>query len=235
MIVMGLILARGGSKGLPRKNILPLAGKPLIGYTIEVARASTVLDRVVVSTDDQEIAGVAKRYGADVPFYRPADLAEDDTSVFPAILHALTWLSEHEGYDPGYVMLLQPTSPFRTVEDIEGAVSLAVRKHADAVVSVSRVRQHPYWSKQMSEDGRLISQYPPEHAAFRRQDLPPLYVPNGAIYLVLRSVLLEKETVYTERTYGYVIPAERSLDIDDAWDLHVAELILKDRLSHEKS
>ena len=234
VIVMGLILARGGSKGLPRKNILPLVGKPLIAYTIEVARASAILDRVIVSTDDQEIAEVAKRYGADVPFHRPTDLAKDDTSVFPALLHAVTWLSEHEGYNPGYVMLLQPTSPFRTVEDIQGAVSLAVRKQGDAVVSVSPVRQHPYWMKQISEDGRLISQYPPEHAAFRRQELPTLYVPNGAIYLVVRSVLLEKQTFYTERTYGYVIPAERSLDIDNAWDLYLAELIMKDRMNREK-
>lgn len=235
LMILGLIPARGGSKGLPRKNILPLAGKPLIAHTILVARESKALDRVVVSTDDQEIADVAKWHGADVPFYRPADLAKDDTSVFPALLHAITWLSEHEGYNPGYVMLLQPTSPFRTVEDIQGTVSLAVRKQADAVVSVSAVRQHPYWMKQITEDGKLISQYPPAHAAFRRQDLPTLYVPNGAIYLVLRSVLLERQTFYTERTYGYVIPGERSLDIDNPWDLYVAELILKDRMDHEEN
>ena len=225
--VLGIIPARGGSKGLPHKNILPLAGKPLIAYTIKAALETPRLDEVLVSTDDELIAEVAREYGADVPFRRPADLAEDDTLTFPVLVHALDWLAEQRRYHPDYVMVLQPTSPLRSTGDIEAALDIAITTRADTVVSVSRAYQHPYWMKQITEDGRLIN-YLSAHLPCRRQELPQVYALNGAIYLAESRILMERRTFYTERTYAYIMPPERSLDIDSQWDLYLAELVLKD-------
>lgn len=230
--VLAIVPARGGSRGIPRKNIAPVAGKPLIAWTIETALACPILDRVIVSTDDEEIAGVARRRGAEVPFLRPAQLARDDTPGIEPILHAVRWLDEHEGYRPRHVMVLQPTSPLRTAEDIEGAVELAELKQGHRVVSVCRADQHPYWMKRVSGEGQITSFLSLEPAYTRRQDLPPAYALNGAIYLARREVLVAERTFYTEHTYAYVMPPERSLDVDEPWDLYLAHLVLRDRVSH---
>ena len=142
MNVLALITARGGSKTIPRKNLAPLAGKPLIAWTLDVVCGCSGLDRVVVSADDEEIAAVARQHGAETPFLRPPDLARDESTSMEAVLHALHWLDEHEGYRPHYVMLLQPTSPFRASEDIQKAIALAREKSADSVVSVCSVHHH---------------------------------------------------------------------------------------------
>jgi len=231
---LAIVPARGGSKSIPRKNIVPVAGKPLIAWTIEIALAAPVLDRVIVSTDDPEIADVASRHGAEVPFLRPAQLAQDDTPGIEPVLHAVRWLDEHESYRPDYVMVLQPTSPLRTSQDIEAAVQLAREWQADGVVSVCPAHQHPYWMKSITEDGRLTDFLPLDRVCACRQALPPVYALNGAVYLARREVLLALETFYTDRTYAYIMPPERSLDIDTPWDLYVAELILKDRMQRER-
>jgi CMP-N-acetylneuraminic acid synthetase len=231
--VLAIVPARGGSKGLPRKNVLPLGGKPLIAHTLEVARKTPLVDRVVVSTEDQEIAEIARRCGAEVPFMRPRELAQDETLHVPVLIHTVEWLRERERYQPDYVLLLQPTSPFRTVGDIEASVQMAVETHADAVVSVGPVHQHPHWMKRVSEDGRLVDFWPGE-MRFRRQELQELYALNGAIYVVDTRVLLEQQTFYTARTHAYVMPIERSLDIECAWDFHIAELLLEDRKRRER-
>jgi len=233
--VLGVIPARGGSKGLSRKNILHLAGKPLIAYTIEVALSTSFLDRLIVSTDDEEIAKVAHQHGAEVPFCRPFDLARDETLVYPVLIHAVQWLSEHQDCNPDFVLLLQPTSPLRTVEDIDAAINIAITAEAEAVVSVTPVHQHPYWMKQVTEDGRLTDHLPLERFPNRRQDLPVVYALNGAIYLAETRILLERQTFYTDRTYAYIMPPERSLDIDSKWDLYLAELVLKDRARRERN
>lgn len=220
---------------MPRKNILELAGKPLIAYTIEAGLNASHIDRVVVSTEDVEIARVAREYGGEVPFLRPHDLARDDTPVYPVLVHAIQWLKRQEGYQPDYVMLLQPTSPLRTVEDIELAVNIANNAEADGVVSVNLVHQHPYWMKQITEDGRLTNYLSLDHVPDRRQELPQVYIVNGAIYLAETTMLLERQTFYTDRTYVYIMPLERSLDIDSKWDLYLAELILEDRIRHAKN
>lgn len=225
--MIGVITARGGSKGLPRKNILRLAGKPLVAYTIEAALGASLLDRFVVSTDDEEIARVSRQYGADVPFLRPQELAQDETSIYPTLIHAVQWLGQHEKWHADYILLLQPTSPLRTSTDIDGAIRLALERDADGVVSLSEVKQHPYQMKRLTEDGSIRHFIPQSKAIDRRQELPPVYAVNGAIYLVKRSVLLEQETFYTERTYAYLMPPERSLDIDSRWDFHLAELVLR--------
>ena len=229
---LGLITARGGSKGIPNKNIVSVAGKPLIAWTIEAAIKSH-LDRVIVSTDDDEIAEVSKSWGAEVPFMRPKKLAEDDSPHMDVVISAIQWLANNEDYRPEYVLLLQPTSPLRSVADINDAINLATKKKADGIVSVSESSVHPYLTKQITEDGTLMDFLEKPKGYLSRQTFPIVYVLNGAIFLAKREVLLEKETWYTEKTYAYVMPPERSIDIDTYWDLHLANLILKDKRKHE--
>lgn len=227
--VLGIIPARGGSKGVQRKNIAPLAGKPMIAWTIEAALCSPSLSRVIISTDDQEISDIAQSLGAEAPFLRPAELANDDTPGIAPVLHAVRWLATHEDYHPDYVMLLQPTSPLRTTEDIENVVRLANEQQCDAVVSVTEAAGHPFWMKQMAADGSLTDFLTPPREYSRRQDLPTAYELNGAVYLIRCEQLLKHETLYPARTFGYVMPQSRSIDVDSSWDLYVADLILRDQ------
>ncbi len=234
MRTIAIIPARGGSKGIPHKNIVSVGGKPLIAWTIEAARRSTLLDRVLVTTDSAAIAEIARNAGAEVPFLRPAELAQDDTPGIAPLLHAVAWLTRHDHDMPDAVMLLQPTSPLRTEADIDAALRLLQAHAAEAVVSVAPPRHHPYWMKQLTPEGRLTDFVPHDPAAFAlRQDLPPVYVLNGAIYLVQRTVLLQRQTFYTDQTYAYVMPPERSLDVDTPWDLFLIDLILQERQRHE--
>jgi CMP-N,N'-diacetyllegionaminic acid synthase len=232
-ICSAIIPARGGSKGIPGKNLRPVAGKPLIAWTVETALAATLLDRVIVSTESLEIADVASRYGAEVPFMRPAELAQDDTPGIEPVLHAALWLEENEGYRPDLIMLLQPTSPLRVPEDIDRAIELIQEKSADAIVSVTPAEAHPYWMKQIDGSGRMTDFIKLDQPIDRRQDLPEVYVLNGAIYLARYEVLVKQKTFYTDNTLSLVMPVERSLDIDTPWDLYLADLILRDRLGHE--
>ena len=231
--ILGLICARGGSKSIPRKNLALLAGKPMIAWTIEAALKSPSLTRVVVSTDDEEIAEVAKHWGADAPFLRPAELARDDTPGIEPVLHALQWLAKHENYHPDYVMLLQPTSPLRTTEDIEAAVRIARERGGVSVVSVTKAATHPYWMKRITENGELAELAPTEQEYSRRQELPPAYALNGAIYLIKADTLLEQRTFYPDHTLAYVMPVERALDVDERWDLYLADLVLQDKNSDD--
>ena len=152
MNCLAIITARGGSKGLPGKNIKLMAGKPMIVWTIEAARQAQSVARVCVSTDDAAIASVSRDWGAEVPFLRPVELARDDTPGIAPVLHAVKWMEEHEGYRPDYVMLLQPTSPLRTAQDITSATELAESKGGDSVVSVSEVKHHPCWAMKIQEE-----------------------------------------------------------------------------------
>ena len=226
--IIGLITARGGSKSVPRKNIKLLAGKPLIAWTIEVAVQCKELSRIIVSTDDEEIAEVAHHWGADVPFMRPVELAADDSSSISVVLHALGWLKENEGVCPDYVMLLQPTSPFRASEDIKQSIGLAKKHRAVAVVSVCEAERHPYLCKYILDDGTLDDFMTTEMKYWRRQDLPPAYAVNGAIYLNKCSSLLADQTFLPSGSIAYIMPPERSLDVDTMWEWYMAELIMKD-------
>lgn len=223
MVGLAIIPARGGSKGLPRKNVLTVAGKPLLAWTIEAALRSHVFGRIIVSTEDDEITRVARKWGGECPFRRPVELAQDETSLMEVVLHALRWFVEKEGFRPDYVMALQPTSPLRTAQDIQAAVDLMLKQEADAVVSVGPVKAHPYWMKKITDQGRLIDFVQLNHVPQRRQELPPVFLLNGAIYLASRDVLLLRQTFYTEKTYAYVMPPERSLDIDTNTDLQLVE------------
>ena len=228
--ILGLITARGGSKGLPRKNILPLAGKPLIAWTLEAARRSRRVDRVVVSTDDQEIASVSRQWGAEVPFIRPAELARDESGHMDVVIHAVDWLAREQHYCPDYVLLLQPTSPLRSTEDIDAAVDLILARGADSLIGICEVQQHPYLVRKITEEGRLADFMadvpPPGSTERRRQNWPPAYVENGAIYLTRTTVLLERRTFLPEKTIPYIMPMQRSLEIDNAWDMRLVEAVI---------
>ena len=225
--IMGLVLARGGSKGIPRKNIIPLAGKPLITHTIETAIESGVLERLIVSTDDEEIAQISKDSGAEVPFIRPDKLSGDLQAAFPVIQHAVNWVSENEAYYPEYIMLLQPTSPLRNLEDIHKAVSIAIQHEADSVISVYEPDENPEWMFEIEEDGRFKDFDPSKRELVRRQNLKSYYMLNGAIYLVKRRIILEQESFYTQRTYSLKMPLERSFDIDKPIDIDIVSLIME--------
>ena len=224
--ILGLIPARAGSKGVPHKNVANVAGKPLIAWTIQAAQGAKGLDRLIVSTDSQTIADIAVAFGAEVPFLRPAEYARDDTPAAPPVLHALEWLEKNEQYRPDFVMLLQPTSPLRATFDIDAAIALLDKTGADSVVSVTPATRSPYWMKTITADGRLADFIPGDVGKARRQDLPPVYALNGAIYLVRREIFQKTQSWYTDRSYAYVMPDERSLDIDTPWDLRVAGLAL---------
>jgi CMP-N,N'-diacetyllegionaminic acid synthase len=211
--VIALITARGGSKGLPRKNVLPAAGLPLIGWTIRAAQQAQVIDRLVLSSDDDEIMDAARQLGCDVPFRRPAALASDTATSMDVIIHALDQLP---GYD--YLVLLQPTSPLRTGADIDAAFALLQAHAAPCCVSVCAAEQSPYLMYRLGEDGRLGSLLPPLTGSLRRQDLPPVYLLNGAVYIARTDWLRQTRSFLGECTVAYRMPAGRSIDIDTADD-----------------
>lgn len=214
--VLGLITARGGSKGLPRKNLLPVGGKPLIGWTIEAALKSGVIDRLVLSSDDDEIIQVAKACGCDVPFSRPVGLANDTASSIDVVLHALGQLPGYE-----YLVLLQPTSPLRTAADIDAAFKLLKSTGAPSCVSVCEAEQSPYWMFRIKDGGKVERLLSEEGSASRRQDLPPICVLNGAIYIARVDWLQQSKNFLGEGCVAYVMSKEHSLDIDNADDFEV--------------
>jgi CMP-N,N'-diacetyllegionaminic acid synthase len=225
--VFALVTARGQSKELPGKNLRLLAGRPLLVWAIDAARQSEGVDRVLLSTEDREIARVGHDGGAEVPFLRPGELAGDTTTQISVILHVLEWLGEHEGALPEYLLLLQPTSPLRGPEDIDAAIAIA-RSHPppSAVISVCAAPCHPYWAQEVLPGGTLKALYP-EYEHLRRQDLPAIYIPNGAIYLNRVDSLLVDRTVTPVGSRAYIMPAERSIDIDTPWDFLVADLVMR--------
>jgi CMP-N,N'-diacetyllegionaminic acid synthase len=223
-LVLGVIAARGGSKGLPRKNVLPLSGKPLVAWSVAAAADSRLLDRTVVSTDDAEIAEAARKYGGDVPFMRPGKLATDEASIVDVVLHAV----DNVGDSYGYVVLLQATSPLRTASDIDGAIELCRRSGAPSCVSVVRVTKGPGWMYVVDDARRLRPIADAGPKAARRQDLPEIFMPNGAVYVAELSWLRETRNFYGEQTIAYEMPIERSPDIDTVVDLKLAAALLAD-------
>jgi CMP-N-acetylneuraminic acid synthetase/nucleoside-diphosphate-sugar epimerase len=223
--VLAVIPARGGSKGIPRKNIHPLAGKPLIAWTAQAAAAARYIDRVILSSEDDAIIETARSLGVDVPFVRPVELARDDTPGVDPVIHAVRTVP---GYD--LVVLLQPTSPLRTADDIDAAIELLVSSGAMCCVSVTEATNHPYWTYKTDTGGRLAPfiEVPPGTAT-RRQDLPKALAINGALYVARIPWFLEHRTFLAADTIGLEMPAERSIDIDSSADLHTAEQLLLER------
>jgi CMP-N,N'-diacetyllegionaminic acid synthase len=216
-----LIPARGGSKGIPRKNIKPLAGKPLIAWTIDAAKQANVVDRIVVTTEDEEIAAVARAFGAEVPFMRPPDLATDETPGIEPVLHALKRLPDYE-----WVLLLQPTSPLRTHRDIEAIWQLCQSSAAPSAVSITEVSKHPYWMYAEDDQGRLRPFISGRPDITRRQDLLAAYALNGALYLAKTEWLLQQGGFIGPETVGYVMPPERSADLDTEQDWRWVEFLI---------
>jgi CMP-N,N'-diacetyllegionaminic acid synthase len=227
MEILGIIPARGGSKGIRRKNLAPLGGRPLIAHTCDAARGSRRLTRVVVSTDDEEVAAEAAKLGMEVPFLRPAALAGDDTPMVDVLVDLLSTLDRRESYHPHAVVLLQPTSPFRRAAHIDAAIDLFDAARADSVVSVVPVPHQFTPSSLMRLDGDRLVPAQEGPAPVRRQDKPPLFARNGPAVVVVRTnVLLDQRALYGKDTRALVMSREDSLDIDDAFDLELAELLL---------
>ncbi len=228
--ILALIPARGGSKGIPGKNIRHLAGRPLICWTIDTALATSVLDRIIVTTDDREIAAIARQAGADVPFLRPAELARDETTDMPVYHHALQWLADEERYLPDIVVWLRPTAPLRIPVDIEQAVARLLTTGADWIRSICPVEHHPYWMYRLEDDRLQPFQPGLDTARFpRRQTLPPVYRLNGAVEVTWCRTILKKQLLYSGDVRGYIMPPERSIDIDTMIDFLTAEALLAGR------
>ncbi len=225
--VVGIVVARGGSKGLPRKNIIDLAGKPMIAWTIEAALSST-LSRVIVSTDCPEIADVSRKRGAEVPFLRPSELSQDDTHVSEVMRHAINWLAAESGM-PDYAVLLQATSPLRIGEDINRVVELAVSKGAHAAVSVAPAEPHPYLSQIIGDEETLSPVFGHEKSKIRRQLMPEMWALNGAVYVVDAAQFLETGRFCPPGALAYKMPSERSLDVDSNLDLLLVKTLLDAR------
>jgi len=222
MSLIGIIPARGGSKGIPRKNIKLLMGRPLIDWSIDAAKQSSCVDRIIVSTEDEEIASAARELGADVPFMRPTELAADDASGIAPVLHVISRLPNYD-----WVLLLQPTSPLRSAEDIEGIWQFCQERGAPSAVSVCEVEKHPYWMYQRNAAQRLEPFIKRRPDVTRRQDLPPAYALNGALFLAKTDWLLKRQDFIGPDTLGYIMPRERSVDLDTPQDWNLVESLIK--------
>jgi CMP-N,N'-diacetyllegionaminic acid synthase len=234
--IVACIPARGGCKKNPRKNKRLLNGKPLIAHIIKAALGSKMIDRVLVSTDDPKIAKIAKKYGAEVPFLRPAELAQDTTPTFPVLQHAVTYLKEKEGYQADLLVVLQPTSPLTFPEDIDSAITKLINTKTNACVSVCEIGERPEWMYVLKDERPkpFLNKIPYQKRFQRSQILPKIFRLNGAISVVKVNNLMKKDKVIDESSLSAIImPREHSVDIDELIDFKIAELLLKG--SHEKN
>jgi CMP-N,N'-diacetyllegionaminic acid synthase len=239
MEVLAIIQARGGSKSVPRKNIRPLAGKPLIAWTIEAAKTAKMVTRVIVSTDDEEIAQVSREFGAEVPFLRPAELATDEAKSVGLLSHALDWLAAHEGYRPDAVVQLKPTNPLRRAEHIDACAQLFFESPGyDSLITVTKTPAHPL--KTWKFDGNVLVPFIPEDvfgikeaAKLPRQMLPEAFIQNSCVHVIAPSTILTKGSSIGTKIRGFVMDQEDSINIDVAFDFDVAELILRRRQQRE--
>jgi N-acylneuraminate cytidylyltransferase len=222
--VLAIIPARGGSKGVPRKNIREIAGKPLLAWTIEEARKSKYIDRTILSSEDEEIINVARDWGCEVPFKRPRELASDETPGIEPVIDALNRIP---GYD--YVILLQPTSPLRKVSDIDAVIEACIERGSPACVSVTEPDKSPYWMYILQDNGKIKQLLEGEFT--KRQDIPQVFALNGAVYAADIKWLTRTRTFVTGETVAYVMPKERSFDIDTELDFCICEyLLMKENL-----
>ncbi len=224
--VFGVIPARGGSKGLPGKNLKTLGALSLIGHAVASVREATRLTRAIVSTDDPAIAEEARRHGADVPFLRPPALASDEAGMVPVLQHAVRWLESTLGRRPHLVVTLQPTSPFRVGADIDRTISKVVETGADSAQTLSEASYHPFFMKTLEGD-RTVALFSEGHKYVRRQDAPPVYQPSGAVYVTRYATLMDEGRVLGADNRGIVMGFESSVNIDTEWDFMLADLLLR--------
>lgn len=222
--VVCVIPARGGSKGLPGKNVKMFCEKPLIAHTIEQAQLSKYIDRVIVSTEDEKIAQISLEYGAEVPFMRPMELAGDSVATVDVLLHAIDWLECKEPYSFNILVLLHVTTPLRSIEDIDKSIAFLVEEKADNVFSVTEAHRNPYFNMvEINKSGyaALVKQ----GNFTTRQAAPLVYDMNSSIYVWWKNVLKEGKKIFLKKTKAYVMPKERSIDIDDDLDFRIAEFL----------
>ncbi|MDO8510152.1 MAG: acylneuraminate cytidylyltransferase family protein [bacterium] len=226
--VLAVITARAGSKALPGKNIKLLGGKPLIAYSIYAAKQSRLLSDVIVSTDGEEIAAIARAEGADVPFLRPAELSTDETTHIPVMQHAITFMENKLGKRYDYVVILQPTSPFRFVDDIDLTLKKLIERGADSAVTIYEVEagHHPIKFKTLEKDDRIKPWYGIHEPSHLRQGLPLVYKRSSAVYAMRRDLIMDGK-LYGDHVVGHIVPQDRSIDIDTAIDWVKAEYMLE--------
>ncbi len=227
--VLAIITARGGSKRIPGKNIRPFSGKPLLHWTIQAAQECRELFHdLILSTDDAEIAQSAEKAGLRVPYMRPAELATDTAGSLGVVQHATQWIENRDKVQMDWILILQPTSPLRTAEDIRTAIGMATQanSHCDSIVAVSELTVHPVFTKRIDAEGYLRSWSTEEKEGTRKQDAgPPAYARNGAVYLTRRDVLMNSNSLYGEKILPMMMPNERSVDIDTELDFRFAEFL----------
>lgn len=227
---VGFIFARGGSKGVPGKNIRMLGGKPLIAWSIDQARAVKRIERVLVSTDSEEIAAVARQYGAEVPFLRPAHLAQDNSPEWLAWRHGLEYLMNTTGEMPGVMVSVPTTAPLRLPEDIDACLDEYERGNVDAVVTVSDAHRSPYFNMLVvGGDGFAKLVIPPENGIGRRQDAPPVYDMTTVAYAVSPDFVMQRNGIFEGQVRAVRVPVERALDIDTPFDFRIAEFLMNER------
>lgn len=227
--ILGITLARGGSKSIPKKNTKPINGVPLIAYTIAEAKRSRLLSRYIISTDDEEIMAVSKKYGAEAPFKRPEHLSSDQATSMAALQHAVAWAEKEEGKNYDYVIELMCTNPMKTAEDIDAVLQKLIETKADSVIGVSRLDDHhPARIKKIIDD-KIVDFCVPEIRDSRRQDLKPdAFIRNGSIYAMTRdSLMLHNARYGTENSRPYVMPGEKYVNVDSPIDFILAEALLK--------
>jgi CMP-N,N'-diacetyllegionaminic acid synthase len=228
--ILCIIPARGGSKGVKRKNIKPIAGKPLIAYSVEQAKRSRYIDRVIVSTEDEEIAKISKQYGAEVPFVRPVELAGDEVSTIDVLLHAIHWMEEEDTYHFDILVLLHTTTPLRRTIDIDACIEKLIEKKADNVFSVTEAHRNPYFNMvEVGDDGRIALSKKGSFTS--RQNAPKVYDMNSSIYVWWKDILKMEKKIFLKNSCIYVMPKERSIDIDEPLDFRIAEFLIKDQSS----
>lgn len=227
--ILGLIPARGGSKGIKNKNIINLAGRPLISYAIRALKKSRLVDKIICTTDSQQIAKVAKKYGAEVPFLRPAELAQDNSPVYPALVHAVKKIEELQGYWPDYIVMVQPTYPLVQAEQIDKAVQLAIDKRADSVITVVALEHdcHPYNIREILPDGRIKFWLEKEHYQFPSRQLKPKFYKFGNLFVSKYNTLVKKGRLEGEKNYALEIDKIFALDINEKQDLEIIQVLIK--------
>lgn len=231
--MLAIIPARGGSKGIPGKNIRLLCGKPLIAYTIEAAMAAHTIGRVILSTDDPQIAQIAGKYNVEIPFMRPKELAQDDSLAIDNYIYTIDRLNTEFNNNYGEFVALLPTVPLRTSQDIDNAVELFSQKNADSVISCTKLHHPLEWVCSINDDGVIHRDKKADiKKMMNRQESGQGYIPNGALYVFNYSLLKENYSYYSDKTYAYVMPPERSIDIDTELDLKFVEFLMGQGISN---
>lgn len=233
--ILGLICARGGSKGVPGKNKKHLHGKPLIAYTIESALACTLLDQVLVSTDSPEIQTIAIESGANAPFLRPDELAQDNSKQIDAIIHAINYAEKQRQAPYDYICLLQPTCPLRTAEDITGTLELIVSTQSDSAIAITEVGGRHPMTLYTQDENTIVTPYleAADTAGVQRQDFQDIYWRSGSVYAMKRDLVIEDRDLYGAKTCGYIIPEERAFNIDSPFDWTLCEAYMQQQKTNK--